>query len=91
MASRIKITEEVYNEIKQATLTPRMILAVVLGSLFVIYMLSRKVQYEYTLNGQTGVAKSCKVSNGALVCTLSDGTIVRADSFKEIGEEIENE
>lgn len=26
MASRIKITEEVYNEIKQTTLTPRMIL-----------------------------------------------------------------
>lgn len=65
------------------------ILTIVLGTLFAIYMSSRKVQYEYTLDRQTGVAKSCKVSNGALVCTLSDGTTVRADSFKEIVEENE--
>lgn len=64
-----------------------LILTIVLGVLFAIYMLSRRVHYEYTLNGQTSVAESCKVSNGAFVCTLSDGTMVQADSFKKIVEE----
>lgn len=81
--------QERFRVVLQAISSGVLILTIVLAGLFVIYMLSRKVHYEYTLNGQTSVAKSCKVSNGAFVCTLSDGTIVQVDSFKKIVEENE--
>lgn len=84
--------EERFRAVLGAIYSGVLFMTMIMGIVFLLYMCLSSLprwQYEYSSNGQTGIAESCKVSNGAFVCVLSDGTKIQADSFKAIAKENE--